>query len=417
MGILSLSGLSILGVPVHRFANKKILLAVTGGIAAYKACELLRRLQDEGADVRVVMTPSATEFVSPMTFAALSGHAVFFRQKEGQSESAFQHIDYPRWAEDLLLVAPASANSIARFANGLADEPVSQCFLASLAPKLVVPAMNFAMWESPATQRNLSTLQQDGIHLISPESGRLACGEMGLGRFPSIASIVEYCAHLLTPPSPRNGRRVLITVGRTEEAIDPVRIITNKSSGKTGVAIAEAFYQKGWQVCVIAGPMDVPYPANCEVIPVRSALEMHQATLERLDSFHAFVFCAAVADYRPKHPSDSKIKESRSQLTLELEPNPNILRDVVQSRKKDQVVVGFALETHEAMQHGKEKLLRSGANLLVLNTPVRKESGFGKDEVEYTLLHAGSDSFQDPSLGSKEQLALDVVSAVEAISL
>lgn len=400
---------------MQRFKNKKILLAVTGGIAAYKACELLRRLQDEGADVRVVMTPSATEFVTPMTFAALSGHAVFYRQNDGQSESAFQHIDYPRWAEDLMLIAPASANSIGRFANGLADEPVSQCFLASLAPKLIVPAMNFAMWQSPATQRNLRVLQQDGVHIAQPESGRLACGEVGQGRFPSIESILENSASILNSKTPRNGRRVLLTVGRTEEAIDPVRIITNKSSGKTGIAIADAFHRKGWSVTIIAGPMDIPNPSHSVVIPVRSALEMHQATLAQQDSHDAFVFCAAVADYRPKNPSETKIKDSRSHLTLELEPNPNILREVVQARKAHQVVVGFALETNDALQHAREKLQRSGADILVLNTPVRKDSGFGKDDVEYTLLHAKSDSYQEPLLGSKDQLASDVVDAVEHI--
>lgn len=387
--------------------GKKILLCVTGGIAAYKACELLRRLQDAGAQVRVAMTPSATEFVGPMTFASLSGFPVFL---SGPHDSnTFRHIDYPRWA-DLVVVAPASAQSISRFANGMADEPVSQCVLASLVPKLVVPAMNFAMFQTPAVQRNLQTLRQDGFRIVSPGSGRLACGEEGQGRFPEIPYILEEIRTALVRPS--HGKSVLITLGRTEEPIDPVRMITNRSSGKTGVALAHAFLAKGFQVTLVAGPLDSPLPELCEVVRVRTALEMRHEVLARQASMDALVFCAAVADYRPKTTHSEKIKDSRSQLSIELEPNPNILRDAVAARSHAaQILVGFALETADPVRHGLEKLDRSGADFLVLNTPVKADSGFGMDSVEFCVLEKGMQIADAPplSLAAKSNLADQVV--------
>ncbi|HSQ41227.1 MAG TPA: bifunctional phosphopantothenoylcysteine decarboxylase/phosphopantothenate--cysteine ligase CoaBC [Fibrobacteraceae bacterium] len=392
-----------------KLTGKKILLGVTGGIAAYKACELVRRLQDEGSSVRVVMTPSATQFVGPMTFAALSGFPVF--QAGPHDSHTFRHIDYPRWA-DLCVVAPASAHSLARFASGAADEPVSQCILASLAPKLVVPAMNFAMFQAPATQRNLQTLRADGFHILEPDSGRLACGEEGQGRFPEVSRIVETITKILIPKE--NGRTVLITAGRTEEPIDPVRLITNRSSGKTGVALARAFRQAGFRVILVHGPMDAAIPEDCEPVSVHTALEMHQAVLERQSQSDALIFCAAVADYRPRQVATEKIKDSRSQLTLNLEPNPNILRDAVAHRRAGQVLVGFALETAEPLKHGLAKLEKSGADLLVLNTPVRDDSGFGHDKVEFSLLEPNQtfESAPKPSLGEKDTLAAAVVSRV-----
>lgn len=386
--------------------GKRILLCVTGGIAAYKACELLRRLQDGGAQVRVAMTPNSTEFVGAMTFASLSGFPVFLAGPH--QSNTFRHIDYPRWA-DLVVVAPASAQSLARFANGMADEPVSQCVLASLVPKLLVPAMNFAMYQSPSVQRNLHVLRQDGFHVVEPDAGRLACGEEGQGRFPEISVILDAVRGIFSQSG--NGKSVLITLGRTEELIDPVRMITNRSSGKTGVAIANAFLSKGYRVTVVAGPMDVSVPEGCITIPVRSALEMHSAVMKNQQSQDALVFCAAVADYRPRQVSSEKIKDSRSQLSIELEPNPNILRDAVQQRTSgSQIIVGFALETTDAIAHGMEKLSKSGADLLVLNTPVKLNSGFGKNQVEFCILERGELSSELPSLqlGEKTDLARQV---------
>ncbi|MFA6623494.1 MAG: bifunctional phosphopantothenoylcysteine decarboxylase/phosphopantothenate--cysteine ligase CoaBC, partial [Fibrobacteraceae bacterium] len=273
-----------------RLSGKKILLGVTGGIAAYKSCELLRLLQKEGAEVRVAMTPAATTFVGPLTFASLSRYPVFL--KSGALDAGpFQHIEYPRWA-DLYLVVPCSANTLARFAAGLADEPVSLCFLARTVPAWVAPAMNFAMYLSPAVQANIALLKSRGVKILQAPAGELACGESGPGRCPEPADILRalIAADEPVPESspfcaPPNGKRVLITAGRTEEQIDPVRYISNRSSGKTGAALADAFARAGYAVTVIAGPMEATLPAGVERVSVKSASEMHGAVLERMNAF------------------------------------------------------------------------------------------------------------------------------------
>ncbi len=449
-------------------AGKKILLGVSGGIAVYKSCELLRLLQKKGAEVRVCMTDAATEFVAPLTFASLSKCPVYL--KNGAVEARpFQHIDFPRWA-DLYLVVPATANVIGKFACGIADDPVSLCFMSCTCPRVIAPAMNVAMYNSPAVKRNLEILRgfEDTTVLESP-AGELACGEVGQGRLMEPAEIVDYLetrdngrvtkddegegfplasaagASSATPSSgghPRNapeppafpvaqdidptqdptlpghGRKVLLTAGRTEEAIDPVRYISNRSSGKTAVALASVFYANGFEVEVIAGPMEAAFPGGVAVSRVQSAREMHDAVMSRLESVDAVVHCAAVADYRPAHAADSKIKDSRSQLTIELVPNPNILRDCTAARKANassaagdarrQVIVGFALETDNFKQHAAEKLEKSGADALLLNAPVASDSGFGHDCVRYALVrpHAG---IPEMHMGSKVDLAQEIV--------
>ena len=458
-------------------AGKKILLGVSGGIAVYKSCELLRLLQKKGAEVRVCMTDAATEFVAPLTFASLSKCPVYL--KNGAVEARpFQHIDFPRWA-DLYLVVPATANVIGKFACGIADDPVSLCFMSCTCPRVIAPAMNVAMYNSPAVKRNLEILRgfEDTTVLESP-AGELACGEVGQGRLMEPAEIVAYLderralttnkftepaevnvaekgegfplasaagASSATPSSgghPRNapeppafpvaqdidptqdptlpghGRKVLLTAGRTEEAIDPVRYISNRSSGKTAVALASVFYANGFEVEVVAGPMEAAFPGGVAVSRVQSAREMHDAVMSRLESVDAVVHCAAVADYRPAHAADSKIKDSRSQLTIELVPNPNILRDCTAARKANassaagdarrQVIVGFALETDNFKQHAAEKLEKSGADALLLNAPVASDSGFGHDCVRYALVrpHAG---IPEMHMGSKVDLAQEIV--------
>ncbi len=391
--------------------GKHILLGVTGGIAAYKAAELLRLLQREGAEVRVAMTPSATKFVQPLTFASLSKCPVY--TENGAVEARpFQHIDFPRWA-DLFLVAPCSANTIGRMANGIADEPVSLCFMACAGAKWIAPAMNTTMFMSPAVQKNLKTLETFGVHILQSPSGELACGEVGAGRMLEPAEIVD-ALKAYEESRPKNGKKVLITVGRTEEAIDPVRYISNCSSGKTGVALASEFLQAGFDVTLVAGPMEAKVPCGVEVICVRSAVQMHDTVLELSKNFDALVHCAAVADYRPANPADEKIKDSRSQLTLELVPNPNILRDCVAARNSGnlkQVIVGFALETADVEHHADEKLAKSGADMLVLNTPVANGSGFGKDTVAFSFVKANEHAVA-PKLGAKRDLALGVVNFV-----
>lgn len=419
--------------------GKKILLGVTGGIAAYKSCELLRLLQKKGAQVRVAMTEAATRFVAPLTFASLSKCPVYL--KDGAVEARpFQHIDFPRWA-DLYLVVPCTANAIGKFAYGLADDPVSLCFMSCTCPRLLAPAMNVAMYNSPAVQRNLQTLRSfENTFVLESPAGELACGEVGSGRLMEPEEIVAWIeggslplasASAPATPSPRgaapktpdawpeqndpslpgHGRTVLITAGRTEEAIDPVRYISNRSSGKTAVALASVFLANGYSVEVVAGPMEAEFPGGAAVHRVRSACEMHRAVMERLSGADALVHCAAVADYRPKDPAQSKIKDSRSQLVLELVPNPNILRDSVAAKKPNQVVVGFALETDHFEEHAQEKLRKSGADALLLNAPVAKDSGFGFDNVNYALVTPG-EKIPEMQMGSKLELSETIVDFV-----
>ena len=445
-------------------AGKKILLGVSGGIAVYKACELLRLLQKKGATVRVCMTDAATEFVAPLTFASLSKCPVYL--KNGAVEARpFQHIDFPHWA-DLYLVVPATANVIGKFACGIADDPVSLCFMSCTCPRVVAPAMNVAMYNSPAVKRNLEILRnfEDTVVLESP-AGELACGEVGQGRLMEPAEIVKYLegeglplasaechpraggdlpSASATPSSgghPRNapeppafpvasdippmqdgslpghGRKVLLTAGRTEEAIDPVRYISNRSSGKTAVALASVFYANGFEVEVVAGPMEAQFADGVRVVRVRSAQEMHDAVMARQPSADAIVHCAAVADYRPAHAASEKIKDSRSQLTIELVPNPNILRNCTAARTSQaagaarQVIVGFALETDHFEEHAAEKLEKSGADALLLNAPVASDSGFGHDDVRYALVRP-SVPVPEMKLGNKVDLAQEIVEFV-----
>ncbi len=443
-------------------AGKKILLGVSGGIAAYKSCELLRLLQKKGAEVRVCMTEAATQFVAPLTFASLSKCPVYL--KNGAMEARpFQHIDFPRWA-DLYLVVPATANVIGKFVYGIGDDPVSLCFISCTCPRFVAPAMNVAMYNSPAVKRNLETLRsfEDTLVLESP-AGELACGEVGKGRLlepreiiaclesveetrderretrESLAGASEAQKYLeetakLDQPAiaqtskrndliPQSGeaapRKVLITAGRTEEAIDPVRYISNRSSGKTAVAIAATFLANGFDVEVVAGPMEAEFPGGVHVTRVRSAQQMHDAVLAKQPEMDVLVLCAAVADYRPKVAATEKIKDSRSQLVLELEPNPNILRDCTAVRRAvksgdessclaHQVIVGFALETDHFAEHAAEKFAKSGADALLLNAPVASGSGFGFDSVRFALVEHDK-PIPGLSMGTKTDLAEAVV--------
>lgn len=435
-------------------SGKHILLGVSGGIAAYKSCELLRLLQKKGAEVRVCMTEAATQFVAPLTFASLSKCPVYL--KNGAPEARpFQHIDFPRWA-DLYLVVPATANVIGKFAFGIADDPVSLCFMSCNCERFIAPAMNVAMYNSPAVKRNLEMLRGfEHTHVMESPAGELACGEVGQGRLLEPAQIVEYLENyelLSTNYEKKNGtgtvpvseaqgfleetalqdlpanarseaapRRVLITAGRTEEAIDPVRYISNRSSGKTAVALSAVFLANGYDVDVVAGPLEAQFPGGVRITRVRSACQMHDAVLSRQPNVDVLVHCAAVADYRPANTANEKIKDSRSQLTIDLVPNPNILRDCSAARRKasadeplaksrlsKQVIVGFALETDHFEEHAAEKFEKSGADALLLNAPVAADSGFGKDCVRYALVEHGK-PIPPLSMGSKVSLAETIV--------
>jgi phosphopantothenoylcysteine decarboxylase/phosphopantothenate--cysteine ligase len=383
--------------------GKKILLGITGGIAAYKACELLRILQKRGAEVRVVMTSEATRFVGQTTFAALSNFPVYAETATADTKP-FQHIDYPRWA-DIYIIAPCSATSLARFVSGTGEEPVSLCFLAMQGERWIVPAMNSVMFLSPAVQKNLETLKSWGVRVVEPVIGYLACGEKGAGKFPepeNIANELEFSAA-------NKNKTLLITIGRTQEAIDPVRYISNHSSGKTGVAIAKEFLRNGWRVLAVCGPMEAKLPLQCEKIEVKNAESMNSVVLKMQKQANVIVHCAAVADYRPKQIVTQKIKNSRAMQKLELEETPNILRNTIKNKTAKQKIVSFALETENALKNAKKKFDGGGIDILVVNTA----GNFGKDKVEYGILSKNS---QNAKLvhGSKEELASQVFAKVSS---
>jgi len=377
--------------------GKKILLGITGGIAAYKACELLRILQKRGAEVRVAMTAEATKFVGQTTFAALSNFPVYTETATADSKP-FQHIDYPRWA-DIYIIAPCSATSLARFASGTGEEPVSLCFLAMQGEKWVVPAMNSVMFSSKAVQRNLQTLRSWGVKIVEPAVGHLACGEEGAGKFPEPEDIADELEFY----GAKKNKTLLITIGRTQEPIDPVRYISNKSSGKTGVAIAKEFLRGGWRVIAVCGPMEAKLPKQCEKIEVKSAEEMNRAVLKMQKQANAIVHCAAVADYRPKQTASQKVKNSRTMQKLELEETPNILKNTIKNKTSKQKIISFALETENALQNAKKKFEGGGIDILVVNTA----DNFGEDKVEYGILSKNS-QIEELACGSKEELALEV---------
>jgi len=380
--------------------GKKILLGITGGIAAYKACELLRILQKRGAEVRVVMTAEATKFVGQTTFAALSNFPVY----TVSDSKPLQHIDYPRWA-DIYIVAPCSATSLARFVAGSGEEPVSLCFLAMQGEKWVVPAMNCVMFNSQAVQRNLKTLSSWGVKIVEPAVGHLACGEEGAGKFPEPEDIADELEFSATDKS----KTLLITMGRTQEAIDPVRYISNKSSGKTGVAISKEFLRNGWRVVAVCGPMEAKLPKQCEKIEVKSAEDMNSAVLKMQKQANVIVHCAAVADYQPKQIAAQKVKNSRAMQKLELKETPNILKNTIKNKTAKQKIVSFALETENALKNAHKKFEEGGMDILVVNTA----GNFGNDKVEYGILSKSGQNAK-LALSSKEELASQVFVKVNA---
>ena len=340
----------------------KVTLGVSGGIAAYKAAELVRALQRQALDVHVVMTDAAKQFIQPLTFASLTGHEVITGMwvqsgtAEETSASSIQHIDAAQ-TTDLLIVAPATANVLAKFAHGIADDFLTTLYLATKAPVIVAPAMNVNMWEHPATQANLQTLEQRGVRIISPSSGYLACGMIGSGRLAENDEIVRAALEILNHTNDLAGEVVLVTAGGTREAVDPVRFLGNRSSGKMGYAIAEAAQRRGARVILVTAPTALHPPYNCEVVNVVTTGEMRNSVLSRLPEATIVIKAAAVADYRPLSMADQKLKRS-GPLTLNLEPTEDILAEVVRQRKIGTLVIGFAAETENHIAHGRDKLLR-----------------------------------------------------------
>jgi len=357
----------------------RVALGVAGGVAAYKAAELVRRLQQEGLDVQVVMTRSAQQFIAPLTFAALTGQKVITEMFAEQSqapanvESAIEHIAVAQRI-DLLLIAPATANTLARLAAGVADDFLTTLYLATKAPVMVAPAMNVNMWEHPATQANLAVLRERGVRVVEPDEGYLACGMTGPGRLAGVEAIAQAVCELLGIRHDFASETVLVTAGPTYEAVDPVRFLGNRSSGRMGYALAEAAARRGARVILISGPAHLDRPAGVDLVSVCTAEEMSAAVQKHAEGASVVIMAAAVADFRPVAPQAVKIKR-QGRLVLELEPTPDILAGL--RRPGDQrILVGFAAETHDVAQHAREKLASKGLDMVVANDVTREGAGF-----------------------------------------
>ena len=386
-------------------SGKRITLGVTGGIAAYKAAELVRQLVKLGATVRVVMTEAATRFVTPVTFQALSGHPVYCDQWDARVANNMAHIELSREA-DIILVAPASADFLAKLAHGLADDLLSTLALARNCPLLAAPAMNLQMWSNPATQRNVATLRGDGIALLGPASGDQACGEVGLGRMIEAEEIVEDVVAFFQPKH-LAGKCVLMTAGPTFEAIDPVRGITNLSSGKMGFALARAAREAGADVTLVCGPVSQATPRGITRINVASALEMHAEVMQRIAGQDVFIGVAAVADYRPATPSAQKIKKDGSKApSIELVQNPDILADVA-AMAEPPFCVGFAAESQNLAAYAQKKRLAKKIPLIVGNLI---QDGFGGDQNKLALFDDTGETRLPPA--SKIELARALVAHI-----
>ena len=391
-----------------KLQGRKIVLGVTGGIASYKAAELLRLFQQEGADVRVVMTAAATRFVAPLTFRTLSGHPVLTSLFAGEDpvaghedESGVEHIELVKNA-DLVVVAPATANSLAKAAWGMADNALSTVVLAAGNEVLWAPAMNHRMWKNPVTQDNVTRLQRLGHQFVEPEEGWMACREHGPGRMAEPVTILQRVTELIGHPQDLAGTRVLVTAGRTEEALDPVRILTNRSSGRMGVALAAEALSRGAEVTLVAGPMDVPPPEGVRVERIFTAEEMAQVTARLFPECDVLVMAAAVGDFRPRSPAVQKMHREKGLIQVDLEPNPDILQNLSRKRREDQVLVGFALETENPVKAGREKLKRKGVDLIVVNNPNQPGAAIGGETNVVTLLEPGRAARRLPVLPKRE---------------
>ena len=380
-------------------SQPRILVGVTGGVAAYKAAELVRALQQRGAEVRVAMTRAAQEFIQPLTFSSISGHKTITTMwGEGaepatglDDEGSIEHISVAQWA-DAVVIAPATAHFLAKLAHGLADDFLSTTLLATTAPIVVAPAMNVNMWNHPATQANLSILRDRGVTIVEPGSGYLACGMVGSGRLADIEAIADAVMKALSAPTREQdllGETILITAGGTREAIDPVRFIGNRSSGKMGYALAEAARQRGASVILVAAPTALTPPPACEYVAVTSAAEMRAAALERLPQATVVIGAAAVADFRPASLSTEKIRRE-GKLVLELEPTEDILREVAATRRPGTLVIAFAAETTPDVTRAREKMLAKQADAILLNDISGVHTGFDSDHNAGWFLTADS---------------------------
>jgi len=392
-----------------QLSNRHVLLGITGGIAAYKSAQLVRDLQEAGATVRVVMTRGATEFITPLTLQALSGNPVHTELLDTEAEAGMGHIELARWA-DLVIIAPATADFISRLAQGRADDLLTTLCLATPSPLIVAPAMNQGMWRDPATGNNIATLQDRGITLVGPAEGSQACGDVGPGRMEEPA-VIAGRAQALFSSRLLEGRRVCITAGPTREALDPVRYISNHSSGKMGYAIARAAVEAGAITTLISGPVHLETPENVNRVEVVSAQNMYDAAMQQLSSCDIFIACAAVADYRPKTVDEQKIKKSTDSMQLELVQNPDIVAAVA-AANPGPFTVGFAAETEQLEVYAQKKLQDKGLDMIVANDVSGAQGGFNSDQNAATILWPGGST--EVPLTSKGQMARLLVEAIAA---
>lgn len=389
-------------------ANKQILLGVTGGIAAYKSADLVRRLQDAGASVQVVMTPAAQEFITPLTLQALSGHPVHTQLLDPEAEAGMGHIQLARWA-DLVLVAPASADFMARLSQGIGNDLLTSICLATAAPIALAPAMNQGMWRNQATQANLDLLIERKIHIFGPAEGGQACGDIGPGRMLEPLQLVDAAASLFVTGS-LAGKTVVITAGPTREAIDPVRYLSNHSSGKMGYALAEAAAEAGANTILISGPTQLKTPPRVKRIDVISAQEMFDASISAADGCDVFIAAAAVADYRPAEVAPQKLKKGADDsITLTLVKNPDIVASVAALPDRP-FTVGFAAESENLVEYGRTKLVRKNLDLVIANNISDSQIGFNSDDNAVTLID--KDSTRELSQRSKQQLARELIALI-----
>lgn len=392
---------------MKQLSNRHIILGITGGIAAYKSAELVRRLRDRGAEVKVVMTAAAMEFITPLTLQALSGNPVHTALLDPEAEAGMGHIELARWA-DVILVAPASANFMARLVAGRGDDLLTTLCLATSAPIALAPAMNQAMWRDTATQANVETLRERQIVLFGPAAGAQACGDIGPGRMLEVDELAELTAGLF-PTRSLDGIKVRITAGPTREAIDPVRYISNHSSGKMGFALAAAAADAGAQVTLISGPVNLATPDRVARINVSSAQDMYDASLDGLESCDIFIACAAVADYRPSEAVAQKIKKSADTMTLSLVRNPDIVATVA-SHPQRPFTVGFAAETQDVVTYARDKLQRKNLDMIIANDVTSSDTGFNSDDNQVVALwNSGEQAFDTMS---KAQLSRQLIALI-----
>jgi phosphopantothenoylcysteine decarboxylase / phosphopantothenate---cysteine ligase len=391
--------------------STRILLGVTGGIAAYKSPDLVRRLMERGADVQVVMTAGAREFVSPMTFQAVSGHEVRSDLWDEEAERAMSHIELARWA-DLIVIAPATADFIAHLAHGMADNLLTTLCLASAAPVAIAPAMNRQMWSNAATQANITQLRARGVHVFGPDSGSQACGEIGEGRMMEPDDIATAAFGVLPATGPLLGRKVLITAGPTRERIDPVRFISNRSSGKMGYAVAQAARERGAEVVLVSGPVSLCTPPGVRRVDVESAAQMYDAVMTELPGTDIFIATAAVADYRPAAPADCKIKKVTDTLEISMERTIDILQAVAAKEDRPRYVVGFAAETNNVEEHARAKLVRKRLDLIAANE-VGDNKVFEQDDNALVLLWPNGGR-QELGAGAKTELGARLMDFIAA---